>query len=123
MSLDEASKLLDMSHLTLAGQLALLLTYFLVPTFTVLSVVAVVRRIRINRKMRQQAKKQVKAIKKEYKSINKKKQEKIDKDFESLNILNNKLGEVTEPIDKSRFDTLDLIFDTNGKAIKNGGNR
>lgn len=123
MSLDEASKLLDMSHLTLAGQLALLLTYFLVPTFTVLSVVAVVRRIRINRKMRQQAKKQVKAIKKEYKSINKKKQEKIDKDFESLNILNNKLGEVTEPTDKSRFDTLDLIFDTNGKAIKNGGNR
>ena len=123
MGLDEASKLLDMSHLTLAGQLALLLTYFLVPTFTVLSVVAVVRRIRINRKMGQQAKKQVKAIKKEYKSINKKKQEKIDKDFESLNILNNKLGEVTEPTDKSRFDTLDLIFDTNGKAIKNGGNR
>lgn len=123
MGLDEASKLLDMSHLTLAGQLALLLTYFLVPTFTVLSVVAVVRRIRINRKMRQQAKKQVKAIKKEYKSINKKKQEKIDKDFESLSILNNKLGEVTEPIDKSRFDTLDLTFDTNGKAIKNGGNR
>lgn len=123
MGLDEASKLLDMSHLTLAGQLALLLTYFLVPTFTVLSVVAVVRRIRINRKMRQQAKKQVKAIKKEYKSIDKKKQEKIDKDFESLSILNNKLGEVTEPIDKSRFDTLDLTFDTNGKAIKNGGNR
>lgn len=120
MGIDTASKLMNYSQLSLAGTIMVIFSYFLIPTFVVLSVTAVIRRARINKKIRHANKNSSNNSNVDFRT---KKQKKADKDFNSTTALENKLGDITEPTNKDRFSNLYLEFDYKGKAIRNGGNK
>ena len=108
MGLWDASKLLDFSQLSLAGMVGVVIGYFLIPTFVVLSIVGVMRRQYLNRRLNKNNGKLSR------------KQQKINKVFSSTNTLSERLGNINEPVDKSKFETLELEFNSKGKVIKKG---
>ena len=120
MGINTASELMNYSQLSLAGTIMIIFSYFLIPTFVVLSITAIIRRARINKKIRQANKIKNNNINVDFRT---KKQKKADKEFSSTTTLENKLGNISEPTNKDRFSNLYLEFDYKGKAIRNGGNK
>ena len=92
-----------------------------IPAIAVLVIIATLiwfnRYMKYKSKKKETAKKKKEKEQRKIKEQQKKKKEHIDKLFEDDNFLMKQVENIEEPVDKSKYHKLDLIFGTDGKVI------